>query len=339
MRSIVAWVACVALVVVSGGVARGQEGADHRKVIKTRDTVLFLGDSLLAQSGLSSQVSAGILRVRTGEQVRTYTASWDGAIVADGAAEAGKGRAESAILWVPRVALSTRPTILVMAFGWDDALRRGGAEGEAFEKAYEEGLEHVLKTIRHRVREVFLVTPPADGPDGVLNDRERARLASIAAATARVAGRVDARVVSLQEGGVGRGIVETWDGASGARFEGAPSVIAASCVLRAIGFSAEELSRVGWAPCPEPVFERARGHLALDVSPVSGEVSRTFRLTQALRTYNTDYELLWRDMEMRLAVTNERREDILSWQRIEVERDWVGVERIAAATEEVDAAH
>ncbi len=336
MKGLFGWIVCIGAMALGTCFAQAEDAPAHRRTLKTRDTVLVAGDSFVARSAFATQVGAGVLRVRAGEQIRTYSASWDGAIVADGAAEAGKGRNESAALWVPRITLTTRPTVLVMAFGWDDALRRGGPEGEAFERAYEEGLEMVVKSVRHRVRELFLVTPPADGPEGSLTDRERARLASAAAATVRVAGRLEATLVSLHEGAPREGIAATWEASSGARFEGAPSVVAASWTLRSMGFGAEELSRVGWSPCPEPVFERARDHLALEVKPNVDEVSRTFRVSQALRAYDSDFELLWREMEMRLSVTNEHREDMLLWQRIEVERGWTGVERIVNSTEEVD---
>ncbi len=319
------------------GVVYAADGPAHRTIIKPRDTILFVGDSLVADSAWTREVGAGVLRVRSGEQVRTYTASWAGAIIAGGAEEAGRGRGESALLWVPRVTLSTRPTVLVMAFGWDDALRRGGAEGEAFESRFEAGLEAVVGSVRQRVRELFLVTPPADGPEGTLTDRERARLAGISGATLRVAARHGVKVVALHEGGAREGLSGAWDAASGVRLEGAPSVVAASHVLEGLGFSGAELSRVGWAPCSEPVFERAREHLAMEVHPAEGERSRTFRVAGALASYDQDFDVLWRQLEMRLAVTNEHRVDMLGWQRMEVERNWLALERIVTASEETDS--
>lgn len=333
-----AWGVIGVIVLTATCAARAEEPAAHRSVIKSRDTVLFVGDSLVSESAWSREVGAGLLRVRAGEQIRTYTASWAGAIVAGGSEEVGRGRNESGVLWVSRVALTTRPTVMVMAFGWDDALRRGGVEGGAFERAYEEGLEAIVKASRARVREMFLVSPPADGPAGVLGERERARLASIGAATARVAGRHGARVIALHEGAAREGIAATWEVGSGVRMEGAPSVVAASAVLGGLGFTGEELSSVGWAPCPEPVFERARGHLALGVTPEDRERSRTFRVAGALAAYDESFDLVWRQMELRLAVTNEHRENILLWQRMQVERDWQGVERIVMAREEADGA-
>lgn len=329
MRLVAVFVAGV-VALASVASADGDGARDHRRTIKTRDALLFVGDSLVAQSAWTRESGVGILGVRQGEQIRLFTASWAGAIVAGGTEEVGRGRMESAILWVPRVTLTTRPTVMVVALGWDDALRHGGPEGEAFEREFERGLESVVTSVRHRVRELFLVTPPNDAAPGALGDRERARLAAVGAATSRVAGRHEAGVIALHEGRAAEALRATWEEASGVRLEGAASVVAASFVLEAMGYSGEELTAFGWAACPEPTFARAQAHLAAPVEATPAQMARAFGMAGALSAYEESFDLAWRQLEMRLAVTNEHREDMLGRQRMQVELDWVAVEQSAA---------
>lgn len=341
------------------GAAPGAK-AIHETLIKPRDGVLIVGDDLVLASAWPRMLETGILLARPGDRIRFSNAGWPGATIAPPTNAAddeqlAPERPQSATLWLQRVLFTVRPTVVVLAFGRSDALAAldEGITPGAFEAQFEQRLDAmVTKTLSFQVRSVALLSPPAsdaaphalapEAPPGTppgtdappptpsrINDYLRAAHdASLAVAKRRNLVHLDAFTPTMKAAIALRAAPDPAIRLS--RADGTPtavgSLIVAAAALRDLGVAAADLSRLGWAPAPLDEFRRAAPYLPTDIRPDPARAGDAFALAQLIAAYDQHFDLLWRQLEMRLHPLHSKRADILSMHRIEVENDWRAVE-------------
>lgn len=323
----------------------GSGKAVHETLIKPRDGVLVVGDDFVLASAWPRMFEAGLLRVRPADRIRFFNAGWPGATIAeptsDAAADSGApDRPQSATLWLQRLIFTARPTIVLLAFGQSDALAamRAGLTPNAFGARFEKDLDSLItRTLALQVRSVALVSPSAaealpsgagERADVALNDYLRAAHEAAAALAARRSlVHIDAftPTTNAQKKAAERGasVRFTIDGAVP---NPTGSLIAAGAALRDLGVAAADLSRLGWAPAPMETFDAAKPYLPADIRPDAKQADTTFALVQLLAQYDDHFDLLWRQMEMRLHPAHARRADLLTMHRLEVENNWRAIE-------------
>lgn len=329
----------------------GAGKAVHETLIKPRDAVLVVGDDFVLASAWPRMFEAGLLRVRPTDRIRFFNAGWPGATIGEPTPDAGADsgafdRPQPATLWLQRLIFTARPTIVLLAFGQSDALAamRAGLTPNAFGARFEKDLDSlVTKTLALQVRAVALVSPPAaealpsgagERADAALNDYLRAaHEAAVALAARRSLVHIDAFTPSMnaRKKAAERGATVRFT-ADGAVPNALGSLVAAGAALRDLGVAAADLSRLGWAPAPMETFDAAKPYLPADIRPDAKQADTTFGLVQMLAQYDDHFDLLWRQMEMRLHPAHARRADLLTMHRLEVENNWRAIEEFLNPT-------
>lgn len=343
--------------------------AVHETLIKPRDGVLIVGDDLVLASAWPRMFETGVLLARPNDRIRFSNAGWPGATIAPPMNTAddeqlAPERPQSAALWLQRLLFTVRPTVVVLAFGRSDAMAalEEGLTPGAFEAQFEGRLDAmVTKTLSLQVRSVALLSPPAsdappraltpDAPPGAdspagsvpgappptpsrINDYLRAAHdAALAVAKRRNLVHLDAFTPTMKAAIALRATPDPAVRLS--RADATPtavgSLIVAAAALRDLGVAASDLSRLGWAPAPLDEFRRATPYLPTDIRPDPARAGEAFALAQLIAAYDQHFDLLWRQLEMRLHPLHSKRADILSMHRIEVENDWRAVEEALKA--------
>lgn len=323
---------CVAALAVPIAHAQTADPASltHTDLIKRGDTVLWLGDDVLQDADWPLFVEAALLAARPDDAVTWYRAGDQGS------------SAEAAALWGSRIVMTVRASLVFACFGQVESqfLRHpmppGFAEPseEDIELAlqeYEAGLDMLIDALLTRgVRTVVVVSPPA--VDEIEPNSHgfyvglNSTLAHVADRARAVADRrglpfLDLFAISnsINNAAHAAGISSTLDGR---RPTEVGSTVIAADILAALGVDRDALGRRQWRPSSSPVYRTADEIDPTLPSYAEGDGSGSFAVAQALRTFDTHFLILWRDLDRNLNPDHASRADILSKHRAEVDADW-----------------
>lgn len=271
----------------------GEGGGEDPSVvtrIEAGDRVLFVGDDMTQQMFYSRATACALLAIMPEGKLRFFNGGKEGATV------------EQTIGWVEPLLELTRPTVVFVCLGLNEA--RGEGPVEQVVASYREQMVKLVGVIRgwEGVRVAVILGPAAvaaEGPGlpGVPRNEVLAGMSrgGVEAARRSGAGYIDLfehlAAVHQQAHRVGG---EPLSIGGWLPSESAHTIIA-SVVLRGLGVSAGQLEAVGWSPLLAADMRRVRGALALTPRPPELEEAQVSRdLYEGIRRFDDRFFRAWR---------------------------------------------
>ncbi len=292
--------ACLPAALAQNDGAEGQTAAvpegrpiEWRKMIRPDDQILFLGDEVTQQGFYTRAFGAAMCALMPKGDLRVFNGGRDGATAA------------SALNDVEELLALTKPTVVFIYLGLNDAMPQPGESPEGVAQRFHKHLTILVERLQKgpTVREVFILGPAAvqSGMDVNLDSLNFNDLLSrlsdtgLAVAAERKVSFIDLfphthfvfEKAQRDENDplTLRGRLPSEDS----------HIIIASLLLKGLGVTEKELDPLGWSPLASRKMGRIRTALALRLTPPSVDAGRlSNEIYESIRAHDEAFFKAWR---------------------------------------------
>ncbi|MBH05556.1 MAG: hypothetical protein CMJ20_04465 [Phycisphaeraceae bacterium] len=230
------------------------------QIIQPGDRILFVGDQLTQYRFYTRAVASALLCIMPDANLRFFNGGYAGATAA------------STIDWIYGLIELTRPTVIFVCLGLNDAMNLPGPQTGT--KQYQQDLNSLIHQIQPHARQLVIISAPAvdTGIHNLTVDHENTKLHKMAIASQQIAqhhqvGFVDSFIpmrlalLSANRKGQNHGDLSI----NQRLLNEMGHVVLASAILYGIGVTAEQLEPTGWSPLLPRDMRQVRGILGLRI--------------------------------------------------------------------------
>ena len=279
------------------------------RVIHPGDRILFIGDELTQQRLYTRATAAALLVIMPDADLRFFNGGYSDATT------------ETAAAWIDDLLELSRPTVVFVCFGLNDAARPGATtqKVEQYKKSLSALIDRTRQSNPTNPPRVVVLSAPAVAPITMPSrhatpDNDTLRAFALAARqTAFDKNAMCADLMApMQRAYTAVARSQNQIGNSDGEAAASPSirmmltrdgrlpdeqghVVLASMVLYGIGVSGRQLDLAGWSPLPAVRMGSIRGLLGLPVKvPTSAQARRSQQLYEGMRTFDQLFFDAWR---------------------------------------------